>query len=216
MLSTSGDVKALWMPMIKTHCYVIFGNVAGAAAARDATWQLQWPASNPKRLAPEFVSVGEAERAIGTGAGNPDFKVARTKEDATEEEEAVEQAAAVEAAPPVAEALRAAAASEKSGGKRDSGAALVMGPGGVKDLRELLTRRHSKDAAGEAPGSGHAALARREDPPPRYASRSIDELFRKTEGKPCIYWLPLTEEEVATKKARAEEAVAGDAAPMAS
>lgn len=31
---------------------------------------------------------------------------------------------------------------------------------------------------------------------------SLDDLFRKTEAKPCIYWLPLTDEQVARKKQR--------------
>lgn len=30
---------------------------------------------------------------------------------------------------------------------------------------------------------------------------TLDELFRKTEAKPMLYWLPLTEEQIAAKKA---------------
>ncbi len=41
---------------------------------------------------------------------------------------------------------------------------------------------------------------------------SLDELFRKTEAKPCIYWLPLTEEQVAEKKRKAAAAVEAAAA----
>ena len=44
--------------------------------------------------------------------------------------------------------------------------------------------------------------------------RTLDELFRKTAAKPCIYWLPLTEEQVEEKrrKAAADTAAADKAA----
>ncbi len=50
----------------------------------QATWQLQWPATNPKRLAPRFVPLGEAEAAIAKGSGNPEFRIARVEEDGEE------------------------------------------------------------------------------------------------------------------------------------
>ncbi len=41
------------------------------------------------------------------------------------------------------------------------------------------------------------------EPPPKKekeATRLLDELFRKTKTTPCIYWLPLTEEEVSARR----------------
>lgn len=40
-----------------------------------------------------------------------------------------------------------------------------------------------------------------ESPPP-----TLDDLFKKTSTKPCLYWLPLTEAEAANKKAEQEAA----------
>uniref|UniRef100_A0A7S0WJY6 RRM domain-containing protein n=1 Tax=Chlamydomonas leiostraca TaxID=1034604 RepID=A0A7S0WJY6_9CHLO len=40
---------------------------------------------------------------------------------------------------------------------------------------------------------------------PAEPMKSLDELFRKTVAKPCIYWLQLTEEEIKSKKKREEE-----------
>ncbi len=34
LLSETGEVKALWMPSIKTHCYVVFETKAQAEATR--------------------------------------------------------------------------------------------------------------------------------------------------------------------------------------
>ncbi|GAQ83039.1 apoptotic chromatin condensation inducer in the nucleus [Klebsormidium nitens] len=41
------------------------------------------------------------------------------------------------------------------------------------------------------------------------AMRSLDDLFRKTTAKPCIYWLPLTEEQVKEQKQKEENAPPG-------
>lgn len=79
------QLKALWMPSLKTHCYAIFSTKASAGAVFSATAGLRWPAGSPKVLEPKYVTLGEAELAIGQGAGNPEFKVARTTEDVPEE-----------------------------------------------------------------------------------------------------------------------------------
>lgn len=42
-----------------------------------------------------------------------------------------------------------------------------------------------------------------EAPPP-----TLDDLFRKTSTKPCLYWIPLTDEQAAERKLRAEAAAA--------
>lgn len=37
---------------------------------------------------------------------------------------------------------------------------------------------------------------------------TLDELFRKTTTKPCLYWLPLTDSQAADRKATLEAAAA--------
>ena len=44
---------------------------------------------------------------------------------------------------------------------------------------------------------------------------SLEQLFRKTTTKPCLYWLPLTEAQAADRKAKAEVAAAEKAAAEA-
>ena len=185
LLNETGQVVALWMPSIKTHCYAVMesqaeatrrvsssgqwgapcdgghcavGSICGCAvligvsrlgrlqlgqqhaaawlaycarqpaphsllppgpqtAPLQATYQLQWPATNPKRLAPRFVPLSEAETAIGNGAGNPDFRVKRTEEDAVEEGPPAAAAAAAPAAAAVqAKPAAAAAAAQPAEG----------------------------------------------------------------------------------------------------
>lgn len=46
-------------------------------------------------------------------------------------------------------------------------------------------------------------LQAQEAPPP-----TLDDLFRKTSTKPCLYWIPLTDEQAAERKLKAEAAAA--------
>ncbi|KAL4444627.1 hypothetical protein ABPG77_002444 [Micractinium sp. CCAP 211/92] len=235
LLSETGEVKALWMPSIKTHCYVVFETKAQAEATRRATYQLQWPATNPKRLAPRFVPLAEAETSIGNGAGNPDFRIKRTEEDGEEAAPAAE-APTVAAPEPKEEASKAPDRSQREW-NRNRRSPSPPPLEGVRDLREMLSRRQSGGSAVAAaaaaaadvsrgrelpPGLGALPGERRERereaerrasggaPPPRQEERvlTLDELFKKTTCKPCIYWLPLTDEQVAEKKQKAAEATA--------
>merc|ERR1711936_895717 len=43
-----------------------------------------------------------------------------------------------------------------------------------------------------------------EEPPP-VATKSLEELFKKTTAGPAIYWRPLSEEEIQERKQREEE-----------
>ncbi|EFN59666.1 hypothetical protein CHLNCDRAFT_56500 [Chlorella variabilis] len=246
LLSETGQVLALWMPSIKTHCYAVFESKAQAEETRKATYHLQWPATNPKRLAPRFVPLTEAETAIGTGAGNPDFRLKRTEEDGEEEQAAVQEAVPAVAADPKPEQAAVDKSQREWNRNRRSPSPPLEG---VRDLREMLSRRisgRSSDAAAGAAAAGAPApagaprtdqdlppgigrpgerrgsrdLERRlsgRGAPPRQEDRvlTLDELFKKTTSKPCIYWLPLTDEQVAEKKRKAAEAAAAAAAAVA-
>ncbi|KAI3429480.1 hypothetical protein D9Q98_005571 [Chlorella vulgaris] len=259
LLGETGQVLALWMPSIKTHCYAVFESKAQAEETRKATYGLQWPITNPKRLAPRFVPLLEAESAIGTGAGNPDFRLRRMEEDG-EEEQAPEVAAEQQMPDAAPEAPASGSVPDKSQREWNLNRRSPSPPRGegVRDLREVLNRRISgrgsdAAAAGAALGAAAAAAASvgmhgEQDLPPgiglperrlqreqereperRSSGRgprweeervlTLDELFKKTVGKPCIYWLPLTDDQVVEKKrkkaAEAAEAAAAAAAAAA-
>ncbi|KAL4856886.1 Apoptotic chromatin condensation inducer in the nucleus [Chlorella vulgaris] len=259
LLGETGQVLALWMPSIKTHCYAVFESKAQAEETRKATYGLQWPITNPKRLAPRFVPLLEAESAIGTGAGNPDFRLRRMEEDG-EEEQAPEVPAEQQMPDAAPEAPASGSVPDKSQREWNLNRRSPSPPRGegVRDLREVLNRRISgrgsdAAAAGAALGAAAAAAAsvgmrgeqdlppgiglperrlereREREPERRSSGRgprweeervlTLDELFKKTVGKPCIYWLPLTDDQVVEKKrkkaAEAAEAAAAAAAAAA-
>lgn len=81
LMEEFGTVGHMWMPLIKDKAFVVFGSKADAEKARKGLWSLKWPVSSTKTLHPKYISVYEAEKAIGQGGGNPELKIPRTDED---------------------------------------------------------------------------------------------------------------------------------------
>ena len=84
LMEKHGTVISMWMPTIKDKAYVVFSTVSEAQNAKKQLYKLKWPSSSSKVLEAEYTSVSQAEKAIGEGGGNPDFKIERTPEDPKE------------------------------------------------------------------------------------------------------------------------------------
>jgi len=87
LMEKHGTVISMWMPTIKDKAYVVFSKVSEAENAKKQLYKLKWPSSSSKVLEAEYTPVSQAEKAIGEGGGNPDFKIERTSEDPKEVEE---------------------------------------------------------------------------------------------------------------------------------
>ncbi|CAD7698461.1 unnamed protein product [Ostreobium quekettii] len=179
MLSAFGKVVDMWMPSIKTHCYVIFEANEEALAAYNATYKLEWPKNGGRPLNPRFVTVAEAKQEIDQG--------------------------------------RARLTMGRGSGSGELNTMPSIGSegrfGDPRGGRDHWVANNGRDRVGHA-GAPHE--------PPRGVvpvgqqgalepgrQLSLDELFNKTSAKPAVFWLPLTDEQVAQKKRRqAEEAAA--------
>lgn len=84
LMEKHGTVISMWMPTIKDKAYVVFSTISEAKNAKKQLYKLKWPSSSSKVLEAEYTSVSQAEKAIGEGGGNPDFKIERTPEDPKE------------------------------------------------------------------------------------------------------------------------------------
>lgn len=64
-----------------------------------------------------------------------------------------------------------------------------------KKEHDRKRRQRSRSPALEAhlPAPARKFKKKEDDPPP---AKLLDDLFRKTKATPCIYWLPLTNEQV--------------------
>jgi apoptotic chromatin condensation inducer in the nucleus len=157
------NVISMWMPTIKTHCYVIFSKQSEAEAARAELDGKQWPAASPKTLAVRYCYIIEAEKNTAEGTGQEDFKVERTEEDGIEEEEEEEE---------------------------------------EEEKKEDVVMEEEKAAGDEGKKKEKTVVVDKKKEVETKHMLSLDELFKKTEAKPHIYWLPLTEEQIAAKKGR--------------
>jgi len=75
-------------------------------------------------------------------------------------------------------------------------------PRSDRDRKEPEGRTRSRDDKKPRDRTDKPAGAKVEEEPP---AKLLDDLFRKTKAIPCIYWLPLTDEQVAEKMAEEKE-----------
>ncbi|KAK9818433.1 hypothetical protein WJX72_012536 [[Myrmecia] bisecta] len=203
MLGATGEVDELWVSGIKDQAYVIYKTEEEAEATRQATWHAEWPAGNGGCLIPKFVKEADARAAIanqGQQAGAP----------------LVRQSGSLVGTAAAAAAAAAREAQQFAGGL-ENGSAKGTPRSGHKDLldarQSIEERRKAReqerrpsdrpDAASNAPKAVPARAAA-PDPEPVEEDEPIvnlDTLFRKTKTVPFLYWLPLTDEEVAKKVA---------------
>lgn len=62
-----------------------------------------------------------------------------------------------------------------------------------KDDKKRRQRSRSPAVEAHLPAPARKFKKKEDDPPP---AKLLDDLFRKTKTTPCIYWLPLTNEQV--------------------
>ncbi|XP_030607570.1 apoptotic chromatin condensation inducer in the nucleus [Archocentrus centrarchus] len=205
LLSRTGTLveEGFWIDKIKSHCYVTYSSVEEAVATRAALHGVKWPQSNPKVLSVDFCQQdeldfhkglaaadkpGEEEQGPGSGRGRTSGlpSLLPERDQWAEREREMERRE------------RARAEREWDRDKvREFGKHGEEKEGGPRRSRSR-ERRHKERGKSKEKKEKMA-----EDPP----AKLLDDLFRKTKAAPCIYWLPLTDEQFAQREAaRAERA----------
>ncbi|XP_039999798.1 apoptotic chromatin condensation inducer in the nucleus [Xiphias gladius] len=197
--------EGFWIDKIKSHCYVTYSSSEEAVATRAALHGVKWPQSNPKVLSVDFCQQDELDFHKGLGAADrpgaeeqaPGSGRGRTsglpsllpeRDQWAEREREMERRE------------RARAEREWDRDKvREFGKPGEEKDGGPRRSRSRERRRKERGKSKEKKTEKKEKTA--EDPP----AKLLDDLFRKTKAAPCIYWLPLTEEQfVQREAARAE------------
>ncbi|XP_057500976.1 formin-like protein 5 [Actinidia eriantha] len=170
LLGKTGTVASFWMDHIKTHCYVTYSSVEEAVETRNAVYNLQWPPNGGRLLVAEFVDPQEVKMRA----------------------EASPQSPATPVGPgPTIPPTTALQPSQPS-------------------PRQLVQRQQLPPSLPlpPPPPLSHPPQARERlslPPPPPLPEKvdppivTLDDLFRKTEATPRIYYLPLSDEQVAAK-----------------
>ncbi|XP_061588759.1 apoptotic chromatin condensation inducer in the nucleus isoform X2 [Cololabis saira] len=204
LLGRTGSLveEGFWIDKIKSHCYVTYSSTEEAVATRTALHGVKWPQSNPKVLSVDFCQQDELDFHKGLGAAvgpggeeqGPAPGRGRTlglpsllpeRDQWAEREREMERRE------------RARAEREWDRDKvREFGKPEEEKEGAPRRSRSREKRRKERGKSKEKKMEKKA-----EDPP----AKLLDDLFRKTKAAPCIYWLPLTEEQYLQREvARAE------------
>ncbi|KAL3340032.1 hypothetical protein AABB24_028577 [Solanum stoloniferum] len=205
LLARTGEVCSFWMDQIKTHCYVTYSSVEEAIETRNAVYNLQWPPKGGRLLVADFVAPQQVQTKI-------DGREPSTPE--TNHSPAVPPASSSVQAPPAWQQGRKQQVESEHPLTRQPPPA----PPTALPIKERLAppawqQGRKQQVESEHPLMRQAPPAPPSAPPikerlaPPVADKNdppvitLDDIFRKTKAAPRIYYLPLTDEEVAKKLA---------------
>uniref|UniRef100_A0A8C6UGM9 Apoptotic chromatin condensation inducer 1a n=1 Tax=Neogobius melanostomus TaxID=47308 RepID=A0A8C6UGM9_9GOBI len=196
LLSRTGTLveDGFWIDKIKSHCYVTYSSTGEAVATREALHGVKWPQSNPKVLSVDFCQQDELDFHKGLGPGDrPGIGMQSHGRSLPsllpERDQWVEREREME------RRERARAEREWDRDKvREFGKAPEQKEAGARRSRSRERRRKEREKSKEKKTE---KKEKTEDPP----AKLLDDLFRKTKAVPCIYWLPLTEEQYLQREA---------------
>nr|XP_057922986.1 apoptotic chromatin condensation inducer 1b isoform X2 [Doryrhamphus excisus] len=207
LLNQTGNVveEGFWIDKIKSHCYVTYATTEEAVATRAALHGVKWPQSNPKVLSVDFCEQDEVDFHKGILKPNqeehqlpqlapPQIRLPPLMPERDKEKERDRERGATGVRDLWAERQREMERRERARGEREWDRDKIREfakPGEAERRsrsrdreRRRRERAKSKERRTEKKEKGEEAPA-----------KLLDDLFLKTKAAPCIYWLPLTEEQ---------------------
>ncbi|CAG5897136.1 unnamed protein product [Menidia menidia] len=204
LLGRTGSLveEGFWIDKIKSHCYVTYSSAEEAVATRAALHGVKWPQSNPKVLSVDFCGQDELDFHRGLGAaGGP----------GGDEQGPAPGRGRAPGPPPLlperelwAEREREMERRERARAEREWDRDKVREfskPGEEKEGGPARSRSRERRRKERGKSKEKKTEKKAEDPP----AKLLDDLFHKTKAAPCIYWLPLTEEQFLQREAARAE-----------
>ncbi|XP_073304219.1 uncharacterized protein [Primulina huaijiensis] len=188
LLGKTGTVTSFWMDHIKSHCYVSYSSIEEAVDTRNAVYNLQWPPNGGRMLVAEFVDPQEVKARVEAPPASSTTPSSRTPSNFSTAQSPMQpqpslcqQVPTLQlppfSLPPPPPLANAAPVRE------------LQHPSRVVPLpREQLHLLPARDQP-------NPPLPEKIDPP----IVTLDDLFWKTISAPRIYYLPLSDEQVAAK-----------------
>ncbi|XP_062239651.1 apoptotic chromatin condensation inducer 1b [Platichthys flesus] len=203
LLNQTGTLveEGFWIDKIKSHCFVTYATAEEAVSTRSAIHGVKWPSSNPKVLSVDFCEQDQLD--FHKGILKPE----------KEEDHVPQPSAPQNRLPPLmperdrerergvtgvrdlwAERQREMERREMARGEREWDRDKVRefarpGEDGRRSRSRERERRRKDRAKSKEKKSDKKEKG---DEPP---AKLLDDLFLKTKAAPCIYWLPLTEDQ---------------------
>uniref|UniRef100_A0AAY4B106 Apoptotic chromatin condensation inducer 1a n=1 Tax=Denticeps clupeoides TaxID=299321 RepID=A0AAY4B106_9TELE len=208
LLNRTGTVveECFWIDKIKSHCYVTYPSEEEAAATRAALHGVKWPQSNPKFLSVDFCQQDELDfhrgLPLAERPGEEDRGPAAATAAPASRPRNVPIAPLLPERDQWAEREREMERRERTRAEREWDRDKVRDfsrSGEEKEGAACRSRSREREKRRKERGKKKAP----EEPP----AKLLDDLFCKTKTAPCIYWLPLTEEQAAQKDAARAERI---------
>ncbi|XP_042042054.1 histone-lysine N-methyltransferase SETD1B-like [Salvia splendens] len=182
LLGKTGTVTSFWMDHIKTHCFVSYSSVEEALETRNAVYNLQWPTNGGRLLVAEFVDPQEVKSRMEAplvSPAAPSPTTVPTQSPSVAQPSPRQQLMKQQIPPP-------------------------LPPPPLSNPPPLV--REQLHPPREQPLPARDRLNLPPPPPLPVAEKvvdppivTLDDLFRKTKAAPRIYYLPLSDEVVASK-----------------
>ncbi|PIN03015.1 Acinus (induces apoptotic chromatin condensation) [Handroanthus impetiginosus] len=189
LLGKTGTVTSFWMDHIKTHCYVSYSSVEEAVETRNAVYNLQWPPNGGRLLLAEFVDPQEVKAHLEPPAASP----AAPSSSAAPTFPTTQHQPVVQPQPSPRQQV------PRQPLPPPSLPPSLSNPPHVRErlhpAREPVPREQPLPARERLNLPPPPPLPEKVDPP----IVTLDDLFRKTKATPRIYYLPLSDEQVAAK-----------------
>ncbi|KAI8377375.1 hypothetical protein BD560DRAFT_390921 [Blakeslea trispora] len=167
LFSKHGTVKRFWMDMIKTHCYVVYDNASQAKEAFDNVNGIVFPSETGRELSAGYLTQAQAEKLIEHEQSAADKRIKVDWESCISKIKIGESLTSS----PIPEAAR------------------KIRPTGINQVARQLAQA----AEPVTQASREVHIGTRQERPAR--DLSLDELFKKTNTLPHLYYLPNTDEE---------------------
>ncbi|XP_064466567.1 uncharacterized protein LOC135377806 [Ornithodoros turicata] len=217
------DDSEFWIDKIKSKCFVTYMSEEDAVKAREALHQLRWPLCNPKILHVDFSTPEEMARQkeppappTPTAPAPPRAVVSVERAPVTYPLRTVEvDRNSLQSSRPSREEAPAHARRTRPETTRyveaqePRGSPVPVHTRAQQPMREWdrdkLVQESPERAPPTPPRRERHSAERRERREKKVAKRKqeedtpaklLDDLFRKTKASPCIYWLPLTEDQI--------------------
>ncbi|KAM4537516.1 apoptotic chromatin condensation inducer 1b isoform 3-T3 [Odontesthes bonariensis] len=210
LLNRTGTVveEGFWIDKIKSHCFVTYATAEEAVATRTALHGVKWPTSNPKVLNVDFSEQDELDfhkgvlkpereedQAAPSSGPQPRLPPLMPERDKDRERERERDRGVRDL---WAERQREMERRERARGEREWDRDKIREfarPG--EDERRSRSRDRDRKRRDRAKSKEKKTDKKEKgDEPP---AKLLDDLFLKTKAAPCIYWLPLTEEQSAKR-----------------
>ncbi|XP_035531658.1 apoptotic chromatin condensation inducer 1b [Morone saxatilis] len=222
LLNRTGSVveDGFWIDKIKSHCFVTYATAEEAVATRAALHGVKWPPSNPKVLSVDFCEQTVLDfhkgilkpqkeeehvaQPVAPQTRLPPLMPERDRERERDREGGRdrdrERDRGVAGVRDLwAEREREMQRRERARGEREWDRDKVREfarPGEEEEQRSRSRDRERRRRERAKSKERKTDKKEKGDEPP---AKLLDDLFLKTKAAPCIYWLPLTEEQAAQR-----------------